>query len=80
MSEAVKCPKCGNETLTLTEVHEEYGTVGPRRFVLNEHARIVVDEPFIFEPGNPVRVVLSCERGCGHIWRSRRSIDIRYPT
>lgn len=81
MSErAVRCPKCGSETLTLVETHEEHGAVGPRCFVTNEHGAIVVDEDFDFEPGDTVRVELWCEVGCGHSWRSRRPIDTWRPT
>lgn len=59
-----KCPKCGGEELTATEVTEAFMSFSLRRGVL---ARQTHTDGF----GEFLGVKLSCD-GCGHEWKPRK--------
>ena len=70
----VTCPRCGCNSLSVSECTENWGTTdfGP---VSIEGGAIIPPGPFDFEPGGILRVLLTCE-SCRHEWPSRRPVGM----
>ena len=76
MTDYARCPQCGaSDGLVLTEVYELFGQTDPGRHEVRAGVIIPAGD-FVFNPGDPVRVEMECN-GCGHCWRSRRTVGVR---